>query len=238
MPSYSPPARAPSQPRTRRLAVGTTLYRVHAQAFSATEFNPNAPPAGLGGGRFDSLDGASPYLYAAFSVRTAIAEPLLRGVPFDRRGVREIPAAALRGRCLSELKIVENFRLAALHGEGLSRIGQDAWLVHCDAAEYAATREWGSAIMRWLPSAAGLEWRPRNDDDGLAVSRPCCRPSRGRAFAGPVGGRGAGDCSRCAAGVRRCASTRRHGVVLVVAPRWTGTGAPPAASRDIGTKLT
>jgi hypothetical protein len=169
MPSYSPPARAPSRPRTRRLAVGTTLYRVHAQAFSATEFNPTGPPAGLGGGRFDSLDGAPPYLYAAFSVRTAIAESLLRGVPFDGRGVREIPAAALRGRCLSELKIVSDLRLAALHGEGLSRIGQDAWLVHCDAAEYAATREWGSAIMRWLPSAAGLEWRPRNDDDGLAV---------------------------------------------------------------------
>lgn len=169
MPPYPPPARAPSRPRTQRLAAGTTIFRVHSSGFTAAEFNPTAPPAGLGGGRFDSPEGAPSYLYAALSVRSAIAESLLRGVPFDRRGVREIAGAALRDRCLSELKVGSDLRLAALHGEGLSRIGQDTWLVHCDAAEYAATREWGSAIMRWLPSVAGLEWRPRNDDDGLAV---------------------------------------------------------------------
>ncbi len=90
-------------------------------------------------------------------------------MPLDARGIREIPLAALRSRCLSELVVVSDIKVVSLHGAGLARVGQDTWLVHSDSADYPQTRIWAAAIMRWSPSASGLEWRPRHDDDSLAV---------------------------------------------------------------------
>ncbi len=144
------------------------LYRVHSAKFAACGFNPSPAVSGAGG-RFDTAEGTPAYLYAARSRRTAIAESLLRAVPFDARGVRAVPLAALRSRCLSELVATADITLVSLHGPGLARVGQDTWLVRSDSAEYPRTREWAAAIMRWAPSASGLEWRPRHDDDGLAV---------------------------------------------------------------------
>lgn len=182
---YPPPARPPNDPVVSVIAAGSVLYRVHSASFRSTEFNPTDPDASEagGGGRFDSLSGDPPFLYAARSPVTAIAEALLRDIPFDDRGMRELPRAALERRCLSELVASEDLELVSLHGEGLSRLGQDAWLTRCDAAEYPQCREWGSAIIGWFPQARGLEWRPRHDDDGLAV---CLYESRagGRLEAG------------------------------------------------------
>ncbi len=168
---YPPPERPPNEPVVSVIPAGTTLYRVHSASFGPVDFNPtdpDAPEAG-GGGRFDSLAGKPPFLYAARSAGTSIAEALLRDVPFDDRGMRELPRVALERRCLSEVLVVEDLEVVAAHGEGLSRLGQDTWLTRCDAAEYAQCRAWGAAIMGWFPQAAGLEWRPRHDDDGLAV---------------------------------------------------------------------
>lgn len=169
MPSYPPPDAAPNRAKTTKLPEGTALFRVHPARFGGGEFNSTVPAAAGGGGRFDSPGGRPSYLYAALSPRAAIAEAFLRNLPFDVRGVRQLPGAALVGRRLTELHTTEPLRLVSLHGEGLARLGQDLWLVHCDASEYGDTREWGAAIMRWNPWAAGLAWRPRHDDDGLAI---------------------------------------------------------------------
>lgn len=168
MPDYPPPAAAPSRPRLTKLGKGSQLYRVHSASLSPSDFNPTSPTYGHGG-RFDSPDGQPAFLYASFSTRAAIAESLLRSAPFDDGGAREVGLAALRGRCLSELRVTADIKLVSLHGVGLARLGQDTWLVHSDSADYPRTREWATTIMRWSPSAAGVEWRPRNDDDGLAV---------------------------------------------------------------------
>ena len=169
MPAYPPPPSAPNRAKTAVLPAGTALFRVHSAHFAPDAFNPTDPGAAPGGGRFDSVGGQPAYLYAALTPRAAIAEALLRSVPFDARGVRQLPRVALLGRRLSEIRTTAPLRVVQLHGEGLARLGQDVWLVHCDAAEYESTRAWGAAILRWNPSAAGLAWHPRHDDDGMAV---------------------------------------------------------------------
>lgn len=168
MPAYPPPLHAPARPRSRVLRTGTTLFRVHSQRFEPAAFNPAPPPAGFGGGRFSSPGGVPACLYAASTARTAVAESLLRRLPFDNAGMRALSAVALQGRCLSELVLTTDLKVVVLHGDGLSRVGQDTWLVHSGAHGYPSTRAWGAAIRGWMPSVAGLEWRPRNDDDGLA----------------------------------------------------------------------
>ncbi|MDO9108227.1 MAG: RES family NAD+ phosphorylase [Coriobacteriia bacterium] len=144
---------------------------MHSARFEPTEFNPTDPDSleAGGGGRFDSPGGEPPYLYAARSSETAIAEALLRDLPFDARGARELPAAAIAARSLSRLEVTGDLSLVALHGAGLAKVGQDTWLVHSDAGEYLQTREWGRAILSWNSQAHGLEWRPRHDDDGLSM---------------------------------------------------------------------
>lgn len=168
---YPPPEKAPHRAEISVLHADTVLFRVHSARFGPTEFNPTDPnslEAG-GGGRFDSPGGEPPFLYAARSPETAVVESLLRDLPFDARGGRELSAAALAARCVSELRATRGLSLVALHGAGLAEVGQNTWLVHSDASEYPQTRIWGRAIMAWNPRASGLEWRPRHDDDGLAV---------------------------------------------------------------------
>lgn len=168
---YPPPQKAPNRAKRVLLPRETILYRVHSELFGPTEFNPTDPASREAGedGRFDSLGGDPAYLYAARSQRVALAESLLRDVPFDEDGIRQVPLGALRGRCISSLRTTDTLSLVALHGEGLARLGQDGWLVTSDASQYPLTCEWGKAILGWVPSAHGLQWRPRHDDDGLAL---------------------------------------------------------------------
>lgn len=168
---YLPPTCSPKQPVVGRLKAGTALFRVHSAVFGPSQFNPTDPdsPKAGGGGRFDSPGGTPPYLYASRHPRTAIAESILRDVPFGDLGKRELPKCAVEGRCLSELRVAHDLRLLALHGEGLARAGQDAWLARCESEEYGRTRAWSSALLAWFPEVDGLEWRPRHDDDAFAV---------------------------------------------------------------------
>jgi hypothetical protein len=79
-----------------------------------------------------------------------------------------MPAARLRGLALSELRTTRRATLLVLHGPGLTRVGQDAWLTSCEALDYPVTRRWGEALRTFAPRAAGFEWRPRHDNDRLA----------------------------------------------------------------------
>lgn len=168
---YPPPEEAPQRAGISVLPADTVLFRVHSARFGPTEFNPTDPDSleAGGGGRFDSPGGEPPFLYAARLPETAVVESLLRDLPFDVCGGRELPAVALTARCVSELRLTRDLFLVSLHGAGLAEVGQNTWLVHSDASEYPRTRTWGKAIMAWNPRAHGLEWRPRHDDDGLAT---------------------------------------------------------------------
>lgn len=163
-----PPTGLPRPARSEILPAGTTLWRVHSRRFGCTQMNPTAQPTVDAGGRFDSIDGAFAYLYAADSVDGAIAETLCRDLPSALRGPRIVPRAAVTGRILSPITVTADLSVAALHGAHLTVIGQSLWLTKCDAAEYLLTRQWAAAIFAADPSLEGLAYRPRHNEDHRA----------------------------------------------------------------------
>ena len=152
------------------LPAGARLTRVHSASFGVTEFNPNVAAHELRGGRFDGTpDDQYAFLYAAEDDATAVSEALLRDLPIDERGARLLPRSALLLRRIGWLRTTIDLPLVSLRsGQDLSAVGQDTWLTTAPAAEYAATRDWASAIRRWAPWATGLTWRSHREPEEFA----------------------------------------------------------------------
>lgn len=168
MPDYPPPEACPGTPVTITLPEGMMLARVHSDGFAATAFNSTPAPTADRGGRFDSLDGDYGCLYAGEDGRVAVAEALLRDIPFPEGGPRQLPFRAIRNKSLSWLETTTALSLVSLRGADLGQVGQDVWLTKCEAVEYVRTRRWAAAIRRWAPDAAGFVWRSRRDEERLA----------------------------------------------------------------------
>ncbi|WP_225850289.1 RES family NAD+ phosphorylase [Streptomyces sp. HPF1205] len=145
---------------------GTRLFRVHQRKYSATAFNPTLCDPHFGGSRFDATENDPyAYLYAAPRVETALAETVLRDLPFDVEGnPRVLPYKALAGRCVTELELLTAVRLLSLMDEPARvAVRQDAWLVHAEAPEYPFTRRWGHWIRSQAEWAQGLVWPSKRD---------------------------------------------------------------------------
>lgn len=171
MPCVPPPARYRGTPCRSVLPACTQLYRVHRRDRAPLEFSPAVADTLYGGGRFDPTSGDEyPYLYAAFSARTALAEVLLRGLPFNDRGTRILPRAAVRERRLSSIELTTEVTLLALTTSAeLAAVSQDEWLIHSEAAAYPQTRGWATWLRRQAPWAQGLVWPSKRDVGEKAV---------------------------------------------------------------------
>ena len=87
----------------------------------------------------------------------------------DDRGARLLPRARLSGLRISWLRTTLDLELVGLRsGRDLAAVGQDTWLTHSSAAEYAMTRRWASAIRAWAPWARGMTWRSHREPEGFA----------------------------------------------------------------------
>lgn len=174
-----PPANCPPGlgPKIETLPKGHVLWRVWtpaARLSAPTVFNPHGARekialAGAVGspGRFDSITGDYAYLYAGGSQKATLAEAFVRGSVADpaSRAVRRL---ALAGRLLAKLETTAPMELVSLHGDGLSRIGQDAWLTSCDEDSYELTQHWAAAIRSWADRAHGFVWRSKRANDDKA----------------------------------------------------------------------
>ena len=150
------------------LGVGSRVFRVHREVHAAAAPNPTTPSvSGIGGSRFDSPDGSYASLYFADRPEGAIAETLCRDLPLDG-APRLIPRAALPGRQLSSLIVTARLTFVAAHGAALTHLGQDGWLTFSDPVDYPLTRQWTAAIRRWCPTADGIAYRCRHDNDRIA----------------------------------------------------------------------
>jgi len=160
-----PPADYDGTPVRHALLRGTCLWHVHKRAYPAGSFNsvPSSPM--FGGGRFDSTDDDRyPYWYAALDERTALAEILLRDLPYDRRGARALTREAVEGRRISGLTLTRDLDLVRLIDEvDLAAVAQDQWLVIATGHEYAQTRAWGHWLRGKAPWAHGFIWHSRRD---------------------------------------------------------------------------
>jgi hypothetical protein len=171
MPRVAPPPRYRGTPCRHVIPAGTLLHRVHQRRRVATTFNPLVADAVFGGGRFDpTADDDYPYLYAAFSERTALAEALLRSVPFNEQGTRILPRTAVRDRQLSSIQLTTEVQLLALTtSTELAAVSQDEWLVHAEPHDYPQTRRWARWLRSQAPWAQGLVWTSKRDLGERAV---------------------------------------------------------------------
>jgi RES domain len=165
-----PPALYDGTPNRYSLRRGTCLWRVHKHEYSARAFK--AVPSDLfEGARFDSTDADPyPYWYAALDETTALAEVLLRELPYDERGTRALTHVALAGRQISGLTLTRDLELVSLIAEvDLAAVAQDQWLVSATGHEYAFTREWAHWLRSQAPWAHGFIWSSRRDRGRLAI---------------------------------------------------------------------
>jgi len=171
MPCIPPASNYDGMPSRCVLPAGTELYRVHRQNRAGVEFSPVVARMLYGGGRFDPVsEDKYPYLYAAFSARTALAEVLLRSLPFNDRGTRLLPRAAVKERRLSSVTLTTEMTLLALTtSTELAAIGQDEWLVQADPSAYPQTRDWARWLRHQAPWAQGLVWLSKRDVGEKAV---------------------------------------------------------------------
>lgn len=161
-----PPSPLPA-PAIAVVPAGTTVWRIHQSIRGAADLNPTPRPRAAVGGRFDSRDGSYSYLYIADSPAAAVAETLCRRLPVAH-SPRLIPRASIAGRTLTSLVVTEDLHVADLTGAGSARINAGSWLTHSDPAHYLVTRAWASAVLTANPDIAGLQYRPRHDDNRLS----------------------------------------------------------------------
>jgi RES domain len=158
------PGDCPGTANVRTIGAGTTLWRLHSRHRAPDSFNTSVNDAHLGGGRFSSTEaGRFPYLYVSFAADTALAERLLRDLPFDG-GKRLIPRAAVIGRRVSMMELSAPVRLLSLvTAVDLARVCQDEWLVHTGPRDYGLTRRWAHWLRETHPWAQGLLWQSKRD---------------------------------------------------------------------------
>lgn len=165
MANVKPPLAYRGTPARTVLPAGTVLYRVHQKRFPAHSFNPVPSHRYYGGGRFDATDDDRyPYLYAGQSVDVAVAETLLRDLPPDDTGIRQLPQARIVGRRISAICTTADLDLVSLRtGADLGAVAQDTWLTWCDPRDYAQSRHWAHWIRHHAPTAAGYVWLSRRE---------------------------------------------------------------------------
>ncbi|REE97204.1 RES family NAD+ phosphorylase [Thermomonospora umbrina] len=181
MARFLPPDGYVPDPVLHTLPADTVLWRVHRRdhrpdAFRRETTDANDPS----GGRFDGT-GRHPYaaLYVGRQAATALSELLLRDVPYDRQGFRQIPRAAVRGRRASVMFTRRELVLVDLRAEeGLNAVAQDAWLVTADRTDYHLTRHWAGWIREHAPKSQGLLWYSRRllGRESLVLFGDRCEP--------------------------------------------------------------
>jgi hypothetical protein len=168
MPSSPPDLSIAATPLITTIQQGTVLWRIHSSIHGATQYNPTIPGP-MSGGRFDATTADRyEYLNAGSDTIAAVAETLLRDRPYVPMAY-QVPFVKLRDKMISKLEVSRPRDAVRLHGAGFHAIGQsDNWLTSCGAGEYQDTRPWARAIRHWSPTATGIEYRPRHEDDRLA----------------------------------------------------------------------
>jgi hypothetical protein len=96
------------------------------------------------------------------TLEAAFAEVFLR----DLR-VRLLPRDAFEARSLSRVTTRRAVHLIQFHGAGLARLGTTAAMAH---GPYELSRPWARACWEHPSQQDGLSYRPRHDDDQLAVA--------------------------------------------------------------------
>ena len=160
MPLARPPAAAHVSPSLVVLAAGIRLWRVHSRRRAGAAFNHVQSDPHFGGSRFDSTPADPyPFLYAAPGAQTALLETLVRGIPFNDSGQRQIRRADIASYRITAIEPAQNLTLISLQTTAdLAAACQDEWLIQTSPSEYPQTRRWAQWLRSQAPWAQGLAW--------------------------------------------------------------------------------
>jgi hypothetical protein len=144
------------------LESGRLLYRIHATEHEPIFFGLPAPHPRPG--RWDAPDHSYGVCYLADAAHPYVA--------FAERYLREpgrtlIPESELRRASLTTLRLRWDIQVVRFHGNGLSRLGATAEIAH---GNHRLSRPWSLGLYQHPSAPAGIRWRARHDDDGLAVA--------------------------------------------------------------------
>ncbi|MFI9250565.1 RES family NAD+ phosphorylase [Streptomyces sp. NPDC053069] len=160
------------RPHWEVLPAGTQLWRMHSSRFAAEEFKPFRPDD-RNPGRFHATpEDPYPCLYAATDPETALAETLLRSVPFHREtGMRLVPWASVRGKSLNVVRTRCELKLVSLcSGAALAAVCQDNRLLENEGAKhYGSTRNWARELRAQAPEAMGMIWDSKRNPSQRAL---------------------------------------------------------------------
>jgi hypothetical protein len=145
---------------TVSIPAGAGWARIHGSTKRPLWFGPapGEPPQS----RFDDPLGTYRVCYIGQTLEAAFSEVFLR----DLR-VRLLPRAAFETRSLSHVTTLRAVSLIQFHGAGLARLGTTAAIEH---GPYQLSRAWARACWDHAGQHDGLSYRPRHDDDQLAVA--------------------------------------------------------------------
>jgi hypothetical protein len=167
-----PPLRPTSgkDPEIKPWTSRRTFWRAHAAKYPPEQFNAS----GLGSARFsplfNPLDGTPiPILYLANRRSGALCESVLHDCPTPPIGYT-LDFGKLRDQelVLSPLKITVKIRLINLTVPGLKRLGLTRADV-IDGGDYARTRDFAAWLYQHCPTAQGLRWVSRQDDEASVM---------------------------------------------------------------------
>jgi hypothetical protein len=147
----------------RKLAAGTVLFRAHRHDLGPIWFGPAAKSKPKY--RFDAPDGSFRVCYLGLSERAAFVEGVLhKAVPR-----RIISGRKLSERGISDVLVVEQLRVARLHGRYLIPTGADNTVTHGEPYEIVS-HPWAKVLHDHKDQVDGILYTARHDEDELALA--------------------------------------------------------------------
>ncbi len=133
------------------------LHRFYNRKFDPIFFDTSL------NGRLNAPDAGYGVLYTAREVAGAFAETFLR-----EPGRTLLDTDLLRRKAYVQLAVITDLLLIRLVGPGLAILGATAEVVH-GGLPYDVPQAWSKALWAAFPSAHGIAYHARHDDEAL-----CC----------------------------------------------------------------
>jgi hypothetical protein len=169
-PAPPAPKERSAEPVLLEIAPGE-LWRVHAGKYSPEQFHSG----GSGNARFspiaNSRGKAIPTPYAASSVEAALMETVFNDVPTPPGDyILDLARLEEEAICVSIIQPRHPLLLIDLSTKGLQRLGlKRGDIIDTPVRAYPLTRDWATWFHQVSPTAQGLLWTSRKDDDAKSI---------------------------------------------------------------------
>ncbi|WP_345828043.1 RES family NAD+ phosphorylase [Erwinia sp. HDF1-3R] len=145
----------------KTLDAGRHLFRLHPSLYQGNGFNNTLH----GDARFSPIGNSVtqrviPTLYAGESTAVAICEVLFHDVDVSQSKI-VFAQKNLIDKSHSELILQQDLVVARIDHTSVVKMRAGKKLIHCEADEYAFTREWAEHIYQQHADIQGLEWPSR-----------------------------------------------------------------------------